>query len=151
MSAVTEQIADWQAFAKFVISRRASLGLSKSDAAGHTGLSLNGYRHIEEGRPVQVGTLIDLADALRVDPINLFGVLLGRDVVAEQLPSIGFAVWLRQEIATQIEAMVAHYPTDIFPEDSWSPDAVGARAMRHAYRTAAAIARARDEGRELDG
>jgi hypothetical protein len=37
----------------------------------------------------------------------------------------------------RVRAMLAHYPEDVFPPDGTTTDAISARAMRHAYKTAA--------------
>ena len=46
-----------------------------------------------------------------------------------------------EEIAQALEAMLLYYPEDIFPPDSTTPDAIAAKAMRHAYPYAARVAR----------
>ena len=51
----------------------------------------------------------------------------------------------RDEIARQIEAQLNAYPESVFPEGSDSPEGRYIAAMRHAYRTAARIARGEDE------
>ncbi|WP_433701831.1 helix-turn-helix domain-containing protein [Nocardiopsis sp. CA-288880] len=51
----------------------------------------------------------------------------------------------RRRIAQEIEAQLAPYPEDVFPEGSDTPEGRYIAAMRHAYRTAARIARGADQ------
>jgi hypothetical protein len=46
-----------------------------------------------------------------------------------------------EAIAAELDAYADNYPTDIFPADSTTSDAIAAKAMRHAYPNAARIAR----------
>lgn len=157
---------NWSAFADAIAARRRELRMPKTTTASRAGLSPNGYRRIEEAGATHVETVFEVAKVLHLDPLALFAILAGRTeasegdhaAVARPDDETPLADWeiellndspikeaeLREQIAAEIEAMTAHYPVDIFPEDSWSPDAVGARAMRHAYRLAARIARGED-------
>jgi transcriptional regulator with XRE-family HTH domain len=46
-----------------------------------------------------------------------------------------------EQIAARLDALADMYPEFAFPENATSPEARAAAAMRHAYRTAAGIAR----------
>ena len=51
----------------------------------------------------------------------------------------------REACAVVAESWADHYPTDVFPEESTSVDAISARAMRHAAQKIAAAIRARGD------
>lgn len=52
---------------------------------------------------------------------------------------------VRESIASQLDALADAYPEFLFPEASDNPEVRAVAAMRHAYRTAARIARGADQ------
>ncbi|MEU0236833.1 helix-turn-helix transcriptional regulator [Nocardiopsis sp. NPDC006198] len=52
---------------------------------------------------------------------------------------------IRQRVARDIEVLTEAYPESLFPEDADTPEGRAVAAMRHAYRTAARIARGEDQ------
>jgi len=115
---------------------RTALGLSQgelADMATERGLSLHQttVSKIESGaRNVSVDDLWTLAGALGVSVVELLG-----EKALETKPPVSEA------IAQRIDAMADVYPEFAFPENSTTREGRSAAAMRHAYRTAARIAR----------
>lgn len=68
---------DWPRLGEEIATRREELGLSKVAAASETGLSVNGWRRLEEGKPGQVDTLLDVAKTLGWHPLYPYLVLTG--------------------------------------------------------------------------
>lgn len=119
---------------------RTTLGLSQgelADRAAERGLSLHQttVSKIESGtRAVTVDDLWILASALGVSVLELLG-----EKALEDRPPVS------EDIARRIDAMADVYPEFAFPENSTTREGRSAAAMRHAYRTAARIARGADQ------
>jgi hypothetical protein len=60
---------------------------------------------------------------------------------AADVAATAVAPLVAEHIARQQAAMVERYPEDVFTPDGTTPDAIGAKAMRHSYALAARMAR----------
>ncbi|MFE1170413.1 helix-turn-helix transcriptional regulator [Nocardiopsis sp. NPDC058789] len=134
-----------------VKARRATLDLTQSELARMTGLSRGTIRNLETDAVETTKLtrqLIDEAlaqaegkgaptERLRKTTSGSLPASTGKPTFSERR--------VRESIASQIELMAAAYPEDVFPEGGESPEARSVDAMRHAYRTAARIARGEDQ------
>ena len=111
---------------------RTAMDLTQGALATAAGVSRGTIRNLEEG----------LTEATRSTRAQITAALarLGADVSAPAAEK-QLAFRLREDIAQEIEAQLAPYPEAVFPEGSDTPEGRYIAAMRHAYRTAARIAR----------
>lgn len=92
----------------------------------------------------QVSKVESGTNAITIDILHSFAVALEvrmTDLLEETPTDVQPLPPTNEQFAQRLDAMADMYPEFAFPENSKSPAARAAAAMRHAYRNAARIAR----------